>query len=108
MTLYGRYIAEREDFSIIETDQGFATFKVVANTIYLRDLFVLPEFRRSKVASELCDQVCRVGRNLDCATLVGSLDPKALNANESLSAIMSYGMKLKGQQGSLLYFEKGL
>jgi len=108
VTLYARYIAEREDFSIIETDQGFATFKVVAHTIYLRDLFVLPEFRRTKVASELCDQVCRVGRSLECTTLVGSLDPKALNANDGLRAILSYGLKLKGQQGSLLYFEKEL
>lgn len=108
MTLYARYIAEREGFSIIENEHGFATFIVSGDTIYLRDLYVVPEKRRSNVATELVDDVCMVGRTYKCKILTGSVSVKAFTATESLKAVLAYGMRVLGIQGELITFEKEL
>lgn len=108
MTLYARYLAEREDFSVIESDLGFASFKVLGDTIYLRDIYVLPEHRRMNVAARLADEVCDVGRIYKCKTLTGSVDPKLASAAESMQALLGYGLRPIGIQGTLVIFEKEL
>lgn len=108
MTLYARYIAEREGFSIIENEHGFATFVIGEDSIYLRDLYVIPDKRRSNVATSLVDEVADVGRTYKCKLLTGSVSVRSHTATENLTAVLAYGMRVRGIQGDLITFEKEL
>lgn len=109
MSLFSEYLAERTNTQIIETTQGFATYKFLEdNTIYLEDLFVKPEFRRSHVASELADKVCALGKVKGCTHLIGSVVPSAKNSTESIKVLLAYGMKVSKSMNDFIVFRKEL
>lgn len=110
LSMYGQYIYEREGKCIIETGKGFATYAYMHDikAVYLEDLFVVPEHRRSKAATELVDAVAEQAKLKGYNTLVGSVAPKANGSTDSLKAVLSYGMKLHSCDGNLIWFKKEL
>jgi len=109
MSLYSEYLLERTSIQIIETPQGFITFKFNSdNSCYIEDLYVKPEFRRSHVASELADQVCVIARSKGCTKLLGSVVPSAKNSTASMLILAAYGMKLSRSMNDFIVFEMEL
>lgn len=110
MTLYAQYIKEREQKDIIETDKGFATYKVYPNgECYLQDIYVIPEARRSRVAYDLADQVVEIAKEKKCHTLVGSVCTDAINPTASMKFVLNYnGMKFHSVKGNMIFFTKDL
>lgn len=106
MTLYSQYLAEREDFSIVEDEFGFATFKIYGETVYLRDLFVVADKRMTGHAKVLAAQVIEVAKRAGCKIMTGSVDAKLKGADASVKVLHAYGMRVTGIQGNLLVFEK--
>ncbi len=115
MSLYGDYIGERLGKLIYEIDgKGFATYFFPVHPehgecVYIEELFVHHEHRRSRFGTELGDYVCEVARGRGIKTLLGSVNPKARGATESIKSLLYYGMKLDsvGDDG-LIYFYKSL
>lgn len=105
---YANYIYEREGKSIIETEHGFATYAYMHDikAVYLEDLYVVPEKRRSKEATLLVDAVVQQAKLKGYNTLIGSVAPKANGSTDSLKAVLSYGMKLHSCDGNLIWFKK--
>lgn len=108
MTLYARYLAERESYSIIEDEIGFASFKIFDDKVYLRDIYVLPEHRQSGYATKLADKVVEVAKRAGCKIMMGSVDPRLNGRDQSVAALMGYGLKISHVQGHLVVFEKGI
>jgi ribosomal protein S18 acetylase RimI-like enzyme len=107
MSLYSKYLEERTNTQIIETPQGFCTYKFLEdNTCYLEDIFTLPEFRRSNVASNLADQVCEIAKAKGCTHLIGSVVPSAKNSTASISVLIAYGMKVDRSMNDFIVFKK--
>lgn len=93
----------------IETPVGFALYKRVADdAVWLADVFVVPEARRSGAGSHLADQVCDVAREMKCKYVLTSVDPTAPGATVSMMAILSYGFNVFGNDGRLVLFKKEL
>lgn len=109
MSLFSEYLQERTNTQIIETPQGFATYKFMDdNTVYLEDLYVKPEFRRSHVASQLADQVCEIARSKGCTHLIGSVVPSAKNSTASMKILLAYGMEVDRSVNDFVVFRKSL
>lgn len=109
MSLFADYLRERTNTQIIEIPQGFCTYKFMEdNTIYIEDIFTLPEFRRSNVASQLADQVCDIGREKGCTHVIGSVVPSAKNSTASISVLIAYGMKVDRSMNDFIVFKKEL
>lgn len=106
VSFYGKYIAEREGMGIVERPHGFASYKIEGDAIYLRDLYVLPDFRAHNYASEMADEVCRIGREKGCQKLVGSVAPRDPHATENLKVLLAYGMRLLSAGPDLIFFTK--
>lgn len=107
MSLYSEYLTERTDTQIIEIPQGFLTYKFHQdNTCYIEDLYVKPEFRRSHVASQMADQVCKLARAKGCTKLTGSVVPSAKNSTASMLVLIAYGMKVSRSMNDFIIFEK--
>lgn len=96
MSLYANYIKEREDKEIIENDCGFITYKIFRDQkeCMICDLYVLPEYRKNKIASEMANTVSNIAKNNDCNCLTAQVDTLALNCTDSLKVILAYGFKI--------------
>jgi hypothetical protein len=110
--LYGDYIAEHRGDGIVESESGFATYRFVqldeGPAIYLVDIYVRPELRKSLIASDMADKVCDIGREKNCKYLMGSVAPKATKATDSLKVLLAYGMTLHSASEALVVFKKEL
>lgn len=108
-SLYGQYLAEREDKDIIETDKGFATFKVFDNgECYLQDIYVVPSERKTGLATEMADMVSKIAKARGCNLLVGSVCTDDKYATRNLQVLIAYGMEIYKNVGTVIFLKKKL
>lgn len=105
-SLYAQYIEEREDLAIIERKEGFATYKIDGESCYIADIFVTIESRKAGVALEMCEEIVKIAKTLNCKYILGSVDPRARGATESIKAILAMGMRLSEVRGQLIFLAK--
>lgn len=107
MSLYSQYLIEKTQKSIIETDIGFITFDYPdSSTVYIQDIYITPDFRKSKKASNLADQVVSLAKAKGCTKLLGSVIPSTKNSTDSLKVLLAYGMSLVSSSNDFILFEK--
>lgn len=110
LSLYADYLLERTGDKIVETDFGFATYRhlIDQKSTYIVDIYVIPKFRREKLASSLADHIAKEAKDMGHEKLLGSVVPSTNGSNESLKALLGYGMKLKSSSNDFIIFEKEL
>jgi len=112
MSMYGDYISEHRGDGIVESESGFASYRFVSldgtPAIYLVDIYVRKELRKTSVASDMADKVCAIGREKGCRYLMGSVAPGANKATDSLKVLLAYGMTLHSASEALIVFKKEL
>lgn len=106
MSLYGKYVKERENCEIIETEYGFATYKVFEDHLYVIDIYVLPEHRRSKKAETLMNTAYNIAKELGKNWVLGSVCLDANGREESLMSAFYWGMKISHYNGNMIYLKK--
>lgn len=106
-SLYSMYLAEREDKEIIETDKGFATYKIFDNgECYLSDIFVLPAYRQTSLATEMANKISDIAKEQGCDTLIGSVCTEDKFATRNTKVLLSYGMDVYKTAGNMIFFKK--
>jgi GNAT superfamily N-acetyltransferase len=105
---YGSYIYEREGKSIYEDERGFITyiFWNDLGSVYLEDIYVAPEYRRSKATFDLVKKVEDEARAKGYKTLVGSVKPRANGATTSLKGMLAHGFEVDSCDGTLIWFKR--
>jgi ribosomal protein S18 acetylase RimI-like enzyme len=108
-SLYAEYIAEREDKEIIETDKGFATFKIFDNKeCYLQDIYIIPECRKTGLATEMTDKIVEMAKEKGCNTLVGSVCVDDKYATRNMKVFLAYGMQIYKTAGTMIFLKKDI
>lgn len=106
--MYGDYIKERLGDEIVERDEGFATYRYIERDgipcVYIVDIYVRPDFRKTNIASEMADEIVR--KSGTCKRLLGTVCPSARGSTESLKVLLGYGMSLHSCQNDLIIFRK--
>lgn len=99
---------ERTNDQISEVPEGFVTYRYVndGKTVYIVDIFVLPEFRNQKIASALADKVVEEAKAKGCKDLIGTVVPSVKGANTSLKVLLGYGMTLNSAGNDVVVFRK--
>jgi GNAT superfamily N-acetyltransferase len=109
MSLYSEYIHERGDAKIIELPQGFATYNLLTESqVWLMDVYVKPDFRRTHIASELANMVAAEGRKAGCKEMIATIVPSLNGSTISVKTVIGYGFKLKLSKENLVIFSKEL
>lgn len=110
MSLYGQYIQERENKGIVESEHGFATYKLFPDLqeCYIEDIYVVPEQRKSDLATDMADEISNVAKSKGYKFLTGSVVPSNNNSTASLKVLLAYGFKLLRSETNLIYFIKEL
>lgn len=108
-SLYKDYIKERQGREVLEYDDGFATYEIDGDYIYLADIYVVPEKRGKKRSSEIADKVSEIGKEKSCKYLLGSVDPLDENYLRSIGVLINYGYEYwKKDKKGLMIFKKEL
>lgn len=94
MSLYADYLQECGHVSIIETDKGFVTYRIMGQECYIPDIYIVPEHRKSHGASELADKVTEEAKKHGCSILTGSVNMNIKDPTRSLSVLLAYGFKV--------------
>jgi predicted GNAT family acetyltransferase len=105
-TLYGKYILERENKYILEKEYGFATYKIEPEYIYIEDIYVLPELRKSDKAAKMADEIVEIAKKQGKTHIIGSVDMNANGATTSLKVLLGYGFSLLQSTETMIYFKK--
>jgi len=109
MSLYADYIAENTHGHVIETEKGFASYVFSdEKTCYIKDIYVVPEFRHEREASDIADHIERLAKARGCTSLLGSVVPSAKGSTTSLKVLLAYGFKLESSSSDFILFRKGI
>jgi hypothetical protein len=109
MSLYACYAQELLGRSVIETDSGFITYQYPdQNTVYIENLYTIPELRKQNVAANLADAVAIEAKAKGCTRMLGSVVPSANNSTTSLKVLLAYGFKLDSATNDFILFSKDL
>lgn len=109
MSLYGDYIKEAKGDGIIETEYGFATYRYIApESVYIIDIYIVPEFRKSKKTSAIVDMVIEAARSKGCKKMIGTVVTAAVGSTVSLKLLLSHGMRLVSSNNEFIVFEKDI
>ena len=96
MKMYRDYLKERLGDELVERPEGFATYRYVNDfgtlAVYIVDLYVRPDFRKTKVASDMADEIVSVAKKEGHKVLLGTVASTAKNATDSIKVLLSYGM----------------
>ena len=107
-SLYGKYIKERENCDIIEHESGFISYRIrdtqLGLTLFIEDIFVLPEKRRQGIAAEFCELIKSIAKKENCKQIMSGADPTTLNATESVAFQISMGSKIIGVSNGMINF----
>lgn len=109
MSLYADYLKERTADKIVETEHGFATYRYLdADTVYIIDLYIIPDYRRSHKANDIADSIVEMAKLRGCNKLLGTVVPSSNGATNSVKVLLAYGMKLKSSANDVIFFEKDI
>lgn len=104
--MWAEYIKEREGKETWTRPHGFIVFLIDGAECYIDSLYVEPQMRLKNYGSELTNELVRYAQAKGCRVLTCRVDTTSLNATESLKAILGYGFKIFGLQGSHIVLEK--
>lgn len=109
MSIYADYLKELIGDEAIESDIGFATYRFTdEKTIYIVDIYVRPDFRKSGEASKFADQVVEIGKKKGCTKVIGTVVPSRKGSTDSMKALLGYGFKLESSGNDFIILGKGI
>lgn len=100
------YIKEREGFESLITDEGFASYRILGEECYLKDIYVYPDYRKQGVASEIADEIAALAKKEGCKFLTGSVCTTAKNPTDSTAVLIAYGFKITATVQNGILFRK--
>lgn len=109
MSMYADYVRELLGDWVLETDKGFATYRFTdPKTVYILNIYVHPDFRKHRVASDIADKIMELARKRGCNRMLGSVTPSAKGSTESLRVLLGYGMTLDSSANDFILFRKDI
>lgn len=107
-SLYAQYILEREGKEIIEDNEGFVTFIECEDRpgIYIADVYVVPEERKTGKAHSYFDQVEEIAKERGKTFLRTSVESALPGWEISLKALMCNSFNIISKEGTFFYLER--
>lgn len=106
MSLYAKYIEERLGKQIIESDKSFVVYSFTEDAVYISDVYIDKEYRRTGEASRLGDKVTEIAKSKGYNKLLGSVQPSTKGSSESMQMLLAYGFKLDSSTNDFILLKK--
>ena len=110
MELYAEYLKEREGISIIVKDFGFCSYKIIDDYIYLVDIYIKKEKRRTGLAKDFIEEVSDIGKENNCNSILGGFCLDTINWKGGKTLLKHCGFKYfeKQQKTNMIFVIKEL
>lgn len=107
MEMYADYLEELGvKHMYVHQDKGFAIYEVSTTDCYMEELYVKPEFRGTKVATEIADAIVAIAKEKGCSRLLGSVLPNYRKATNNMKIFLHYGMKIESSSLNFILLSK--
>lgn len=109
-SLYAQYIHEKTRDKISEWRNGFLVYQILndGKTLYIKDIYVVPDERRSGIAAGMADSVVDHAKAMGAVELLGTVVPSSKNSTDSLRVLLAYGMSLQSSSQDLVVLRKDI
>lgn len=108
--MYQEYLEERMGDGLVYRDEGFASYRYFNDgdtpSVYIVDLYVRKDFRKSGIASEMADRIVEIAKRDGKTRLIGSVNSLAKNSTDSIKVLLAYGMEFYKSTPDGLIFKK--
>jgi ribosomal protein S18 acetylase RimI-like enzyme len=105
--MFQDYFKELKNLEVYETESGFVLYRVQNDDeLYVRDVYVAPQFRRKGIASKMVDELSNLAKESGCKLLIVDVEPSNNNATESIKLILAYGMRVAEANDDEILFVK--
>lgn len=94
MGLHADYAKERLGWETIEITDGFVQYSLGDSSVFVRELYVAPEHRGKRFASDLLNLVAEKAIEADKKTMLATICPYAAGNSEALARALKYGFRL--------------
>ena len=108
MSLYADYIKEREGYDTIENEKYFVTFKKLEDALYVRDLYIAPEYRSKGMSIAIGKLTEQIAKKMNCNVLLGSVDKGTMGWERNKQIMLKFGYKQINEDGDFIQFQKEL
>lgn len=107
-SLYAQYIYERQNKSIVEDENGFASYYYVGDTCYIEELFVKRGNRNKGVAKSYADKIVEEAQRKGAKQLMGSININTNNSTDSMRVLLTYGFNLQSANNNMIFLTKSI
>jgi ribosomal protein S18 acetylase RimI-like enzyme len=91
---------------IFLTEYGFATYHLSENECYIEDIYVIPEKRKSRVASHMADEICKIAKSNNIYHLYGSVNKLTNSVDSSRKTLIAYGFTMVEEDDEMEWYFK--
>lgn len=95
---YGLYVQELEGLEIIESNRGFATYKIKdeEKELWVYDVFIRPDYRGCGIALRYVQELEDIAREANCTCLMSITNKNNNGWERSTGLLQKYGFKIEG------------
>jgi predicted GNAT superfamily acetyltransferase len=109
--MFKDYLKERLGREMLESEHGFAIYGfnclgLDMPHVYIEDIYVTPEKRKSGEAVRLADKIAEMAKSKGIRAMVGSVAIDATGSETSLKVLIAYGMKPLSANNNTIYMCK--
>lgn len=102
-SLYAKYLEEKTNIEILESDYGFVTYEIQDTRCYISDVFTIKEKRLEGLMLKMCLEVGEIAKARGCDCVIGTVILSNKDSTEGLKACISMGMKLLKAENNVIY-----
>ena len=106
MELYKNYLKEREGIELYYEEDGFITYIFMDDYCYIKDVYVVPEKRRSGKAIELGNKIIALAKERGYDKVMGSICRSTHGWQKSLQGMYKVGYVSKEVKDDMIYLIK--
>lgn len=108
---YGLYVKELEGLEIIESNRGFATYKIKdeEKELWVYDVFIRPDYRGCGIALRYMQELEELAMSSKCDSLMSITNKNNNNWQRSTDLLIEFGFIVEGiSDDGTIFLKKGL
>ena len=104
---FARYVEEIEpDTYVEEFDMGFVKYRINSDSLYIADLYLIPEERGTGNAVAIADWLAKKASTLKLKYLTTTVGTSTKYATDNLRKYINYGFKVYQSDATFIYMFK--
>lgn len=105
--MFKEYFKELKNLEVYESENGFVLYRIQPPYLYIRDIYVKPEHRRSHLAATMADGLAEFAKTLGCTHMLGDVEPSNQGATASVKVLLAYGMSVaEANQDEIIFIKE--